>query len=69
MLYLKYRKVKRRCFDIGNYAGMTLKQIHDTNPKNLVFLRNNSGSLAVVEAASLIIESDPELAERFGRAV
>ena len=43
--------------DCGNYAGMSLGDIYETAPKNLVFLVRNS--------AKVIVCSDPELSEKF----
>lgn len=54
--------------DVGNYAGMTLGQIYETAPKNLIFLARNSSSEEVVNAAKVIITSDPELSLRFEAA-
>ncbi len=51
--------------DCGNYAGMTLGDIYETAPKNLVFLARNSKDENVKSAAKVIVCSDPELSEKF----
>ena len=51
--------------DIGNCAGMSLGDIYDVAPKNLVFLARNSASDEVITAAKVIIASDPELSAKF----
>ena len=51
--------------DCGNYSGMTLGDIYETVPKNLVFLLRNSKDENVRKAAKVIVCSDPELSEKF----
>ncbi len=51
--------------DCGNYTGMSLGEIYETAPKNLVFLMNNSGKEDIKKAATLIISKDQDLSERF----
>ena len=51
--------------DCGNYAGMSLGDIYETAPKNLVFLVRNSKDENVRKAAKVIVCSDPELSEKF----
>ena len=51
--------------DCGNYSGMTLGDIYETAPKNLVFLLRNSKDEHVRQAAKVIVCSDPELSEKF----
>ena len=51
--------------DLGNFAGMTLGDIYETAPKNLAFLARNSEDVQIRSAATVIIHSDPELAEKF----
>ena len=51
--------------DCGNYSGMTLGDIYETAPKNLVFLLRNSKDENVRCAAKVIVCSDPELSEKF----
>lgn len=51
--------------DCGNYAGMSLGDIYETAPKNLVFLVRNSKDENVKNAARVIVCSDPELSEKF----
>jgi len=51
--------------DCGNYTGMSLGEIYETAPKNLVFLMNNSGKEDIKKAATLIISKDHDLTERF----
>ena len=51
--------------DCGNYAGMSLGDIYETAPKNLVFLARNSKDENVKNAAKVIVCSDPELKEKF----
>ena len=51
--------------DCGNYAGMTLGDIYETAPKNLVFLARNSKDENVKNAARVIVCSDSELSEKF----
>ncbi len=51
--------------DCGNYSGMTLGEIYETAPKNLVFLMRNAKSDNIKKAATVIIKADKELSERF----
>ncbi len=51
--------------DCGNYAGMSLGEIYETAPKNLVFLLRNSRSEDVKHAATVIISSDEELRTKY----
>lgn len=51
--------------DCGNYAGMSLGDIYETAPKNLLFLVRNSKDERVKNAARVIACSDPELSEKF----
>ncbi|WP_026659225.1 LPD16 domain-containing protein [Butyrivibrio sp. AC2005] len=51
--------------DCGNYQGMTLGDIYETAPKNLVFLVRNSKDENVRKAAKVIVCSDPELKEKY----
>ena len=51
--------------DCGNYAGMSLGDIYETAPKNLLFLVRNSKDENVKNAAKVIVCSDPELKEKF----
>ncbi len=47
--------------DCGTFAGMTLGEIYETAPKNLIFLQRNSNVDEVKKAAAVIISSDEEL--------
>ena len=51
--------------DCGNYIGMTLGEIYETAPKNLVFLLRNSKDKKVQLAAETIVSADPELKEKY----
>lgn len=51
--------------DVGNYSGMTLGEIYDVAPKNLIFLARNSKNADVVTAATVIIKSDKDLKEKY----
>lgn len=45
--------------DVGNYKGLTLREIYANNPKNLIFLMNRSETCR--KEAAIIVASDAEL--------
>ena len=51
--------------DLGNYKGMSLGEIYEVAPKNLIFLVRHSTSDDVQRAAKIICKADPVLSERF----
>ena len=59
---LSYEKALTFSATKGNYAGISLKDILETNPKHLVWLMNNdTGADGSSKAARTIVENTPEL--------
>ncbi len=63
---ISIEKARNTCADIGNYKGLTLGEIYEVAPKNLIFLLNNSKNKDVISSAKVIVRADKELLERFG---
>lgn len=53
--------------DVGNYKGIPLGKIYDVAPANIIYLVNRSDSIVVKDAALAIINSDPDLKDRYNR--
>ena len=51
--------------DVGNYKGMTLGQIYETNPAFIIFLARKSLSPNVTKAAVTLINSDENLKAKY----
>lgn len=63
--FMDLEVAKAMIADVGNYKGMSLGEIYDSQPAFICFLARKSASEEVIKAALAIIESDTELSERF----